>query len=309
MRKFFIIAGTTLALIVTPSVASAQPVQSLSGDWSASNSTVTKVTDGIHFGTYANGGLIGGSVFYKGFTGKLGDVSTFSFTSNYRQSGETTGATPYGRIWLDKDGDGEADATVIFDPSLGGLVMPVQGVDTTFGSADNSVRYSDDKGDGPQQTWTDVKAAHADEVIVKVGVSQGFSMGADVSAMLKSLTIGNQSFEFNVPPADGKPGANGTSGTSTTTTNTVIQQVAAAPKVITGGTVRTLHVTVPKGAKFLGAKAVMRNVKLPVKGRTITVDLRNKTVGNYNVFITVKYAKHGKKFTVKSVRNLSVHTA
>ena len=41
--------------------------------------------------------------------------------------------------------------------------------------------------------------------------------------------------------------------------------------------------------------------------RKIKVDLRGKTVGNYNVVIAAKYkTKHGKLHTVRSVRTLSI---
>ena len=67
-------------------------VQSLTGDWSASNSTVVKTADGVHFGTYADGGALGGSLMYKGANGlKLSDVNDYSFTFNYKQAGNLDG--------------------------------------------------------------------------------------------------------------------------------------------------------------------------------------------------------------------------
>ena len=103
-----------------------------------------------HFGTYADGGAIGGSLNYKGANGlKLSDVKDFSFTFNYKQAGNLTGAAPYARIFLDTDGDHTTDADVILDPSLGGRVLPVQGADINFGTADDSVRYDDDAGAAP----------------------------------------------------------------------------------------------------------------------------------------------------------------
>ena len=111
----------------------------------------------MHFGTYADGGAVGGSVMYKGANGlTLSQVSGYSFTFNYKQAGNLSGAAPYARIFLDTDDDGTADADVILDPSLGGLVTPVQGVDQTFGTADDSVRYDDDLGASGQLTWADV---------------------------------------------------------------------------------------------------------------------------------------------------------
>src|SRR5437868_6599481 len=81
LRKRKLIIGTTLALsvAVAGTAQASTSVQSLKGDWSANNSTVTKTPDGVHFGTYANGGDLGGSLMYKGANGrKLSDVNDYS---------------------------------------------------------------------------------------------------------------------------------------------------------------------------------------------------------------------------------------
>ena len=312
-----IIAGSVFGALLIPAVASAQPVQSLSGDWSASNSTVAKTADGVRFGTYADGGLVGGSAIYKGFNGKLGDVDSFKFDFTYNQAGSLTGATPYGRIWLDKDADGKADATVMFDPSLGGLVLPKVRTDLTFGTADDSVRYDDDKGNSGQLTWAEVKAAHAGERVVQIGVSQGYSMGTDVSAMLKSLSINGHSFDFDVAPSDGTKGADGEQGAHGTNGINGKDGVDGKDGVITiiretkivGNTMRTVTAPTMNGGKLVSVKATMRGKKLPTSGRKIKVNLTGMSVGNYNVSIMAKFRKDGKTFTVRTTRNLSVHTA
>ena len=58
--------------------------------------------------------------------------------------------------------------------------------------------------------------------------------------------------------------------------------------------------------KFLSAKATMGGKRLSVKGRTVKVDLRGKSVGEYRVFITAKYQANGKAYKVRSVRSLSI---
>jgi hypothetical protein len=310
-RKLLPVAGALMALAI-PATASAQPVQSLStGDWSTTNSTVIKTPDGVHFGTYADGGAVGGSLLYKGANGtKLKDVKDFSFTFNYNQAGSLTGATPYGRIWLDTDKDGvrsAGDATIMLDPSLGGSkLQPMRGTDVTFGTRDDSVRYEDDKGNGGQQTWSAVKAAHSDEKVIAVGVSQGFSMGTDVSAMLKNITLNGKSFEFNVASADGKNGSSGTNGAAGTTT--VIH--VTDPRHTTGNTLRTLRISkTHQGAKLKSATAILRGKTLKVRHGKVTVDLRHKAIGNYNVRITAKYLRGGKVHTHRSARKLSVAIA
>jgi len=297
-----------IASLAFAGTASAQPVQSLSGDWSASNSTVAKTADGVHFGTYANGGLVGGSALYKGFTGNLGDVDSFAFNFTYNQAGNLTGATPYGRMWLDKNGDNVADATVMFDPSLGGLVLPLVRTNLTFGTADNSVRYGDDKGESAQKTWAEVKAEHADERVIQIGVSQGYSMGTDVSAMLKSLSINDKSFEFNTAPfdgANGKDGANGANGTNGVNGKDGVTTIIRETKIV-GATMRTVTAPTMNGGKLVSVKATLRGKKLPTAGRKVKVNLTGKTVGNYNVAITAKFRKGGKTYTVRSIRSLSV---
>jgi len=321
---------TSLAIAGT---ASAQPVQSLFGDWKASNSTVAKTADGVHFGTYADGGSVGGSVLYKGFDGKLGDVSNFSFNFTYNQAGALTGATPYGRIWLDTDENGTADATVMFDPSLGGRVLPLVRTDLTFGTDDDSVRYDDDKGNSDQLTWAKVKADHANERVIQIGVTQGYSMGTDVSAMLKSLTINDKAFDFNVAPADGtngingkdgKDGANGSNGRNGVdgsnganvlnasngkdSATTIIRESAGSSKLV-GASLRKLTVPTMKGGKLVSVKATLRGKKLSVKGNKVSANLTGMSVGNYNVSIVAKFKKHGKMHTVRQTRSLSITLA
>src|SRR3954451_3142100 len=247
-----LITGATLALsLAVAGTAQAHTnVPSLSGDWKASNSTVVKTADGVHFGTYADGGAIGGSLMYKGANGlKLSDVNDYSFTFNYKQAGDLTGAAPYARIFLDTDGDRKTDADVILDPSLGGRVLPVQGADINFGTADDSVRYGDDAGESAQQSWGKVKSAHGTDVITDVLVSQGYSMGKDVSAMVKSITFNGTKFNFGAAPTDGHDGQNGHDGANGVTT--IIHDRGH----LTGATMRTLRVHTLKGKKPLSVRA------------------------------------------------------
>src|SRR3954466_13123099 len=74
--------------------AATVPVQQLNGDFAASNSTVTKTPDGVHFGTYANAGIIGGTLIYTGANGPLASLDEFAYTFTYRQATDTTGAPP-----------------------------------------------------------------------------------------------------------------------------------------------------------------------------------------------------------------------
>lgn len=319
-RKLIVGATLALSLAAAGTAQAHTDVQSLSGDWKASNSTVVKTADGVHFGTYADAGAIGGSLMYKGANGlKLSQVNDYSFTFNYKQAGNVSGATPYARIFLDTNHDGATDADMILDPSLGGRVTPVQGADQTFGTDDDSVRYDDDAGEAAQQTWAAVKAAHPDDEITNVVVSQGYSMGTDVSAMVRSITFNGERFNFNVAPVDGAAGTQGPKGDTGTAgidglngqngTNATVATAAGVngAKVKVGATKRILHVRSTKGLKLVSVRASLRGTSLPVHARSIKVDLRGKVVGNYNVSIVAKYkTKSGKVHTVRSTRSLSV---
>jgi len=333
MRKITaVLAGAIASLAFAGSAhAATVPVNSLTGAFSGSNSTVHSTPEGVHFGTYADGGALGGSVTYSGMNGKtLADVTDFSYTFTYREAGVTTGAAPYARIFLDADGDGAVDNDVILDPSFCATVRPAISTDLTYQMVGNSVRYSDDGCDGvapDQQDWADVVAAHGDEAIVGLLVSQGNSTGTDVSALLRNITVNGTTFAFNVPPAQGPQGPagnNGTNGVNGTNgaqgaaglpgaageTRIIREQVIVTvpqPQTCTSG-VRVLHASSRKGAKFLSAKATLRGKALSVKGRTITVKLAGQTEGNFNVRITSKYRsnKTHKVFTRSETRNLSV---
>jgi hypothetical protein len=68
-----------------------------------------------------------------------------------------------------------------------------------------------------------------------------------------------------------------------------------------------LTVATRKGERFLRATATLNGARLPVKGRSITVDLTTKGAGSYRILITAKYrTKSGKVRTVRSLRTLTV---
>ena len=214
----------------------------------------------------------------------------------------------------------------MFDPSLGGGVLLLQGTDLTFGTDDNSVRYGDDAGESSQLTWDDVKAAHADERVIMVGVSQGTD-GAPTCRPCSRRPRSTASRSSSTPlrrtaatarngsnGADGTNGVDGKNGATTARANgkdgvtTIIHQYGTGSKLL-GASMRTLRAPLPKGAKLVSVKATLRNKALPVSGRTVKVNLAGKAVGNYNVSMLVKYKKGGKTHTARSTRSLSVTLA
>lgn len=325
--KSIALAATALAFILPATAhAGAGPtygIQSLTAPFTATNSTVTKTPDGVHFGTYADGGALGGSLIYTGFNGhKLSELTDFTYAFSYRQAGESTGAAPYARVFLDTDDDGVTDADVILDPSYCATTTPEQSKDLTYQLVGGSVRYNDDGCDGvapDNQPYADVVAAHGNEKILGLIVSQGNSTGHDVSAILRYISVNGTYYVFNVPPAAGDTGAAGSTGATgaqgepgTTTIITRVLMVGGGvteptkPIVCTGATERTVHVTTRKGQRLVSAKATLRGKTLDVDGREVTVDLSGRSEGNYNVQITARYRDGAKTRTVRSTRTLSV---
>ena len=320
MRKLIMGAAVALPLAFAGTAQADTDVQSLTGAWSVTNSSVEQVDEGVRFGPYADGGTAGGTLLYSGGNGlKLSEVGNFSFTFSYNQRENWSGAVPYGRIWLDTNGNGawdrNADEAIMFDPSKGGAFGTLsQGIDHSFGTSDNSVRFSDDSGIGGQRTWDEVVAAHGDEDVVMVGVSAGFTGSTNVSATLKKLTFNGETFSFATPPADGQDGASGTNGTNGVNGKDGAAgpagedaPLAVRANTVAGATIRTLHVRKIAGMKFISARASLRGKPVrTIRGRTIKVDLRGKSVGRYRVTITARYKAHGKVHNVRSTRSLRI---
>ena len=320
MRKLIMGAAVALPLAFAGTAQADTDVPSLTGAWSVTNPSVKQVDEGVQFGPYANGGTAGGTLLYEGGNGlKLSEVGNFSFTFSYNQRENWSGAVPYGRIWLDTNENGVWDRTVdeaiMFDPSKGGAFGTLsQGIDHSFGTSDNSVRFNDDSGNGGQRTWDEVVAAHGDEDVVMVGVSAGFTGSTNVSAMLKKLTFNGETFSFATPPADGQDGASGANGTNGVNGKDGAAgpagedaPLAVRANTVAGATIRTLHVRKIAGMKFISARASLRGKSVrTIRGRTIKVDLRGKSVGRYRVVITARYKAHGKVYKVRSTRSLRI---
>lgn len=340
-RVFMLAAACALAAPAAAQAATV-PVQQLNGDFAASNSTVTKTPDGVHFGTYANAGIIGGTLIYTGANGPLASLDEFAYTFTYRQATDTTGAAPYARVFIDDDpavdadGDGvpnnDIDEDILLDPSMTGAtaapagtcpaVEPPQATDLTFSMSTHLVRLNDDPGAdcaNSVMTFAQAKAAvlaaFPNAAVSSLNVTQGFSTGQDVSALVRSITVNGTTFAFDVPPAPGV----------VTQNTTVIQQVpgpaAPAPaagvlgeqvsRTCRGATLRRIHAPARKGERFLRVNAALQTATglraLRVRGRTVTVDLRNRPEANYNVRLIARYrTKSGHVRRVVTRRNLSV---
>ena len=299
-RVFMLAAAVALGAPAAASAATV-PVQQLNSGFAATNSTVTKTPDGVHFGTYADGGSLGGSLVYEGLNGRpLSALTGFGYTFTYRERGTTTGAAPYMRVFLDadtavdSDGDGnpanDVDHDVVLDPGENGTNVRPQATDVAVSTADTTVRFDDDPGAGPQANYADVLAANGALTITDVLVSQGFSTGQDVSGIVRSITVNGTKFAFDVPPV-GLPGPAGAAGTTTIvhvpTPAGGVNGVQA--RSCRGDDVLTLHAARRAGQRFLSASATLRGERLTVRGRSIRLDLRRRSEGHYDVRIVARY--------------------
>jgi opacity protein-like surface antigen len=318
MRKTIMAATAVLMLALAGAAqAAVVPVPQLAAPtWEPSNSTVHSTPEGVHFGTFADAGAIGGSLTYHGLDGQpVGALAEFAYTFTYRQAGDTTGAAPYARVFLDENGDGVVDHDILLDPSNCGAVEPAQATDLTFAMSTSPVRVDDDPGNdcaASTTTFAAAKAALAGNTILGLLVTQGFSTGTDVSALLRNIVVNADTFRFDVPPAAGAPGAN---GTTTVVTREVqvpvfIRPVATPAPAVCSSNVRTLHAPrVRKGERLLSVKATLRDqaVRVNRSTRVMRVSLVGKPEGNYNVRITERVrTASGKVVTRRSIRPLSV---
>jgi len=156
---------------------------------------VATTLDGVQFGPYADGGNTGGSVRYDGADGMtLGNISELAYKIMHSTSDDNAISAPYLRIFLNND-----THDVIFDPTQCATTVPPEDVFQTFEVTTGSVRYDDDSCTGSQQPWATVKAAHSSEVISGIYVTAGFAGGADLSAILRSLSVNGHEFTFGAP--------------------------------------------------------------------------------------------------------------
>jgi hypothetical protein len=170
----------------------------LTGDFAGTNASVATSLDGVQFGPYSDGGAWGGSVVYHGADGlTLADLTQLSYRIDHSSANDSPIAAPYLRIFLDQDSH-----DVIFDPTKCATTVPPEDQFNTFEVTNGDVRYDDDSCDGvppDQQPWATVVAAHATEVVSGIYVTTGFTGGADLTAILRSLSVNGHPFVFGQP--------------------------------------------------------------------------------------------------------------
>jgi hypothetical protein len=249
MSKIYLGIGLALVLVFCGAAPAATiPVNQLSGNFQGTNPSVASTNDGVHFGPYADGGVTGGSLYYRGFNGRtLGDISALAYVARYNTDNDTTLGVPYLRIFLNGDAN-----DVIFSPNTQPAPQAVdENVDNAYDVVAGRVRYDDDPGNNPDEPWAAIQAAHASEVVSGIYVSAGFSAGLDLSVLLTHLGVNADDFCFNCPPPPvvvvgpaGPPGPGGsTTAASASTAASTFKQTCS------GDGVRRLHAPKRRGQR------------------------------------------------------------
>ena len=179
-----------------PAGTPARAMLRLTGDFAGTNASVATSLDGVTFGPYSNGGAWGGSVVYHGADGlTLAQLTQLSYTIDHSSANDSPIAAPYLRIFLDND-----THDVIFDPTKCATTVPPEDQFNTFEVTTGDVRYDDDPcGGSGQQPWATVVAAHGSQVVSGIYVTTGFTGGADLTAILRSLSVNGHAFVFGQP--------------------------------------------------------------------------------------------------------------
>ena len=106
--------------------------------------------------------------------------------------------------------------------------------------------------------------------------------------------------------SDGANGVNGKDGAAGPAGTDGVPTTIRDYGKVTGAKMRTVQAPMVKGMTFINVRAKLRGKSLPTYGRSIKVDLRGKSVGNYIVRMVANYKKGGKTYKVRGIRSLNI---
>jgi hypothetical protein len=174
-------------------LSSTRQIKTLTGRFHATNPSVSMTPDGVEFGPYADGGSEGGSIRFNGLNGmNLSDVKNLVYYMRYTATGDSAGlGVPYLRIFLNSDADDAifSPNTQLPDPDI------AEGPFHEWVATSGSWRYDDDGGN-TSESFADLVAAHGNETISGIYISQGFSGGQDLSSLLRWMQINGITYHF-----------------------------------------------------------------------------------------------------------------
>jgi len=302
MRK--LLTALALSLIFATPASADYTVTSLTGDWSGNHVALT--SNGVQFS-----GTTGGELNYHGYDGyTVSTLSHLSYTFSYHTSDTTGVNAPWLEVYT-------TDGAIVLYPYS-------DKVDYAFPTQDQTLTYN--MIDGSAELIEPL-ATHANSTILYIQI--GVNDKADTTALITrfqinglGLVFSNLATPVDIPDPQPDPGDepadqhdNGHHPPTPDNDNDYDDYdyddayADDSPVYIVkyvGRCKRTLHVAKRRGEKFISARATMHGKKLPVKGRTIVVNLSKKPVGKYSVKIVAKYRKHGKIHIVKTTRHLNV---
>ena len=165
----------------------------LAGDFAGTNASVATTLDGVQFGPYPDSSW-GGSVKFNGLNGrKLDSITQLSYTVMHSTLDDSPISSPYLRVFLTNGKD------VVFDATQCATTVPAEDVFNTYEvTTATKLRYDDDACGAAYdpQTWAEVVADHGSEVISGIYVTTGFSGGAPISALLRTLKVNGTEYTF-----------------------------------------------------------------------------------------------------------------
>jgi hypothetical protein len=176
-------------------------VSSLTGDFEATNDSVSITPDGVEFGPYADGGADVGSICFHGLNGDpLSAVENLVYYARYVSEGDTGGvAVPYLRIFLD---DAGTDHDAIFSPNTQPPDPDVEeGPFHEWVATSGLWRYDDDAGSGGEYglngaPFSTLVTDHGDESITDICITTGNTAGTQLAALLRWWEINGEAFFF-----------------------------------------------------------------------------------------------------------------
>lgn len=175
-------------------------VRALNGHpFAATNTSVSLTPDGVEFGPYADGGAVGGSLYFSGLNGKpLSAIRSLVYYARYVATNDTGGVgVPYLRVFLEND-----DHDAIFSPNTQPPDPDIdEGPFHEWVATSGVWRYDDDAGAGGDYgvngaPFSTLIADHGTERISGIYITTGFSAGTDLAALLRWWEINGTRYAF-----------------------------------------------------------------------------------------------------------------
>ena len=170
--------------------------------WDATNASVSLTPDGVEYGPYAAGGATGGSVCSNNLLKNqpFTAVRSLSYYMRYMADDNTSGVgSPYLRVYFNSTDSNGDQNRAIFSPNTQAPdgYFP-EGPLVEYVATQGSWRWQDDGGSNPgaEAPFATIVAAHAAETIDTICISDGFSAGTNLKALLRWVEVNGKTYVF-----------------------------------------------------------------------------------------------------------------